>query len=86
VRETALAEHRCAVRKLADCPRQILRVAAHDIVQHVSDDPAVLGVAPCDRPNLLKVSLQRGRPCIKPQNVKGRIDSRTVVPSGEYRL
>jgi hypothetical protein len=42
---------------------QILRLAAHEIVQHVSHNPAVLGAALFDRPNVLKVSPQRRRHC-----------------------
>jgi hypothetical protein len=45
VRETAVAEHRRAIRELADRMRQILRVAAREIHEHVADDAAVLGIA-----------------------------------------
>jgi hypothetical protein len=64
--ETAVAEHRCAVRKLADRTSRILGVAAHEIHEQLSDDSAVLGVALCERQNLLEVLVQRCRHCIKP--------------------
>jgi hypothetical protein len=55
VRETAVAEHRRAVRELADRMRQILRVAAREIHEHVADDAAVLGIALGKWPDLLEV-------------------------------
>jgi hypothetical protein len=57
--ETAVAEHRRAVRKVADHMRQILRIAAHEIHKQLADDSAVLGVTPGKWPDLLEVLLQR---------------------------
>jgi hypothetical protein len=53
--EPAVAEHRCAVRELADRTSRILRVAAREIHEQLSDDSAVPGVALCERQNLLEV-------------------------------
>jgi hypothetical protein len=59
VDEGTLAEHRRAIRELADRMRQILRGLAHEIHEHVSDDSAVLGVTLCEWPDLLEVYLLR---------------------------
>ena len=65
--ETAVAEHRCAVRELADRTSQILRVAAREIHEQLPDNSAVLGITLGKRPNLLEVLLQRCRHCTQPQ-------------------
>jgi hypothetical protein len=57
--ETAVAEHRRAVRKVADRTRQIFAVAAHETHEHEADDAAILGVTLGKWPDLLEVPLQR---------------------------
>jgi hypothetical protein len=57
--KTAIVEHRGAVRKLADRTSEVLRVAAHEINEQLSDDSAVLDVTLGQWPDLLEVPLQR---------------------------
>ena len=70
VRETAIAEHRCAICELADCAGKILRVAAREIHEQLSDDSAVFGVTLFERQDLLEVLLQRRRHCHTPSSEK----------------
>jgi hypothetical protein len=63
VRETAVAEHRRAVRELADRTGRILRIDAHEIHEHVADDSAVPGVTLGERQDLLEIVLVRRWHC-----------------------
>jgi hypothetical protein len=61
VPEPRLSQHRRVIRKCPDGVRQILWLALDQVLQHASNNAAVLGIARAERSDLLEVPLHRLR-------------------------